>query len=178
MVPGHPLLPPAYQAMTGLADLGEVPALPRSVSTRCPVSWARRFPLRFARSPPFAALRRCGPRSVTMGHSHVHQPVGYSVAFLRWPSRSRFSAGWVTSPRIVIPPLISLSGQKLGRMVEYARLMVRSASVNGRPRTTPEARGRGCAIAAVPAARSGFRRGRILHGPDRHQAGSCPNGAR
>lgn len=123
--------------MTGLADLGEVPALPRSVPTRCPVSWARRFPLRFARSPPFAALRRCGPRSVTMGHSHVHQPVGYSVAFLRWPSRSRFSAGWVTSPRIVIPPLISLSGQKLGRMVEYARLMVRSASVDGAPAPRP-----------------------------------------
>lgn len=37
---------------------------------------------------------------------------------------------------------MSLSGQRLGRKAEYARLMVRSASVNGRPRTAPETRGR------------------------------------
>lgn len=38
------------------------------------------------------------------------------VAFLSGPSRSRCRSGWVTSPRIVISPLISLNGQRLGRV--------------------------------------------------------------
>ena len=42
-------------------------------------------------------------------------PVGSVVAFLCWPRRSRVSTGW-GSPRIIISPLISLNGQRLGRV--------------------------------------------------------------
>jgi len=48
-----------------LARLGESPCAASIRIHAMPVSWASRFPAGFSPAPPFAALRRCGPRSVT-----------------------------------------------------------------------------------------------------------------
>lgn len=97
-----------------------------------PVSWASRFPAGFAPAPArphasFCVSRPCQSPICYPALSHqVHQPVGIIVAFLCGPRRSRCRTGWVTSPRIIIAalwhmgaashPLISLDGQKLGRL--------------------------------------------------------------
>lgn len=87
------------------------PALPRSVSTRCPVSGASRCPqdLHLPRSwelSPFPV-----PGRICRAALAWHPSGGFIVALLCWPSRSRFSTGWVKSPRIVIARLGLGAGQ-------------------------------------------------------------------
>lgn len=71
----------------------------RSVSTRCLVSEASRFPAGFSPAPLWLLPQQSPIRHIAP-NARFHWPVGIIVVFLRRARRSRVGAGW-GGPRIV-----------------------------------------------------------------------------
>ena len=86
----------------------------RSVSTRCLVSEANRFPAGFSPAPRWPLWPRRSPIRYIAPHARFHRPVGIIVVFLRRARRSRVGAGW-GSPRIVFPSFVAGSRADRGR---------------------------------------------------------------
>ena len=90
-IPGPRSFPPLYRRR---------PFTFRSVSTRCLLTVAGRFPTGFSPAPPWLLWPQQSPiRHIAPWHRFA-RPVGSVVVFLRRARRSRVGAGW-GSPRIV-----------------------------------------------------------------------------
>lgn len=121
-IPGPRSFPPIYRGR---------PFGFRSVSTRCLVSEASRFPAGFSPAPHWPMRPRRSPVRHIAPRARLYRPVGIIVVFLRRARRSRVGAGW-GSPRIVFPSLVAGRRADRGRCF-FSRACGKATSINQAP---------------------------------------------
>jgi len=92
----------------------------RSVSTRCLLTVASRFPAGFSPAPPWPWWPLQSPIRHFAPWHRFHRPVGSVVVFLRRARRSRVGAGW-GSPRIVCRHLWPVDRQTVAVALSFLR---------------------------------------------------------